>query len=899
MSAHKQQKKNLHHQKRTITVKLLDGSESMPVIEDTTTVSDLLSMSLVSKRNNKVEGYQIFGYEPNKTGIDNENTLNLHDKLFPIGDFLDSSSLVSNFAHLQLEVRHTPQEKVLVILPPDPKDLTPRHEKVSIDKTIPMILYELCSQFHLPESEFALFLKLPYNASHSFFKPTSSFLLNPKVNQKQFPTSQQGFWLELNQHRKLLTYTSVFDSNEMLFLQLQRKPGKVSVEYDEFDEKTDEKIGHKVEEILLDFTAPVKTFIQQFTETHYVPTKYIMSLFHAITDKKKKESDQKESFVANAQSENDTFVDSDFEIVPTNHKDLSSDTEIYAKEDLVILELNNLTEDFSFAQQAVPEESLLKFVPTIPKFVVRREMGAKSTKNNFDQFLDQNFDSNLDHNFFSDVSDQTFFWDEIKSQIPNILWEEGGQMDEFRTPIFERIRGASLNKSIEILTSIEGFEPEFVDLFFEMMPTITDEMTFLSRLFERFKVPIGFYTSDQKTAIQSAVIGVTEKMIEFRPYKLPQEIKTMIRSFVKTELKNHYNKDFRERGKNVLGYLSNKKKIRRRTAWATFTSSKNLANSSFFELAKVGKTRSVLKLNRTELMHLNNDSSELHNIPIEPRFRPKKTRSTSKKKSQKYRDMDPSIPQPIIPKEKDIRMLTLFKIDSYEIAKQITLETHKLFSKIKTQEFLNNSWTKPNKKTLSPDILKMINWFNHLADWTATQILMYRNLKERVKVFEKMITIAVELYIQNNLNDTMAIASGMQMMPIERLTKTRALCSQKLLDWLAYIEKLTDAVGSYRAMRTHIRTKQPPLIPYLGMYLATLTTLEELPSRIENNLINWAKRRRIFRAISEIKTFQSVDFKFYFVPQIKQFLYQDKCLDENQLWDISCEFEPDDQEDQF
>jgi hypothetical protein len=73
------------------------------------------------------------------------------------------------------------------------------------------------------------------------------------------------------------------------------------------------------------------------------------------------------------------------------------------------------------------------------------------------------------------------------------------------------------------------------------------------------------------------------------------------------------------------------------------------------------------------------------------------------------------------------------------MARQIALIDFNLYKAIKPWEFFNKGWT---KETTAPHLFALINRFNDMSKWIATEIVLQETLRTRVKVLCKWIEIA-------------------------------------------------------------------------------------------------------------------------------------------------------------
>lgn len=145
-------------------------------------------------------------------------------------------------------------------------------------------------------------------------------------------------------------------------------------------------------------------------------------------------------------------------------------------------------------------------------------------------------------------------------------------------------------------------------------------------------------------------------------------------------------------------------------------------------------------------------------------------------------------PQPYLPRKFD--KITLFDVHSEEFARQLTLIEYGLYKNIKPWECINQAWMKPDKDSKAPNIIKMINRFNDVSRWVASEICKTVDLKDRINVMQKMIEIADFCKSLNNLNAMMEIISGLNSSSVFRLKITWTV--NLLLSHLSFtITKLT------------------------------------------------------------------------------------------------------------
>ncbi|KAJ5073316.1 guanine nucleotide exchange factor [Anaeramoeba ignava] len=840
----------------------------------------------------KNQEYGIF-YQPKKMKKEGNNY-----------KFLKNEEYIKEYKENLLEIRKKPKNKIDLILPQNPNDLTPRWKSVSIYQKIKDLIIDTCKELSFPNyDDYGLKLENPINLSKqisisksisistSLSLSKSSLIsnsnsisipnLNSISNSKNFneylekdpnqysfiPINKEtnfqtikskkhfGVWMDTNDEQYLYDYIYQYYVDGYLFISLQPKPAPITIIYPTYDLKTNQKISEKEVNIIVDFTIKVKTLIQEFCRNYELKykkeTEYALYLIHfkksihhikRISLFYREELEKKEEEII-IEDEDDEFKSEDFiseiedfviyeEDNQENEKNKNQENEkIYGE----ITELSLLDEELTLAIQGVKLGTVLKLLPIHKSIIDPNQLKNKNEKR-----IEINDNPN-ETKMKEKINDELGFWEEIGNNIENIIWET----ETKGKYLFEKIRGASLNKSIELLTSKKGFASTFVDIFLELLPTITNEVLFIQKLFERYNIPIELKEENEENIIQEKVMEVICYKIEMNPYHVLKEVKSMINHFINEIVDKNQNDKIIMKGRKIKDLLEHKEKTRKKTVWMTYDNDNDNDNDN----DKIIRRR-----------RMSNEEFKL-------------------------------APKPQIPKNIDPMKIQLMKIKDIEIARQITLHTHNLFTKIKTQELLNHSWTKKNKKELSPNITSLIRRFNYISDWVSSQILKEKKMNKRVKIMKKMIQIIEELFLIRNYNDVMCFVAGIQNSSISRLTKTWKKIPKKIRERYEYFNSITSALGGFKEMRNLVDSAELPTIPYLGVYLSDLTNIDEVPNRIENNLINWAKRRRMFDVIKKIKKFQSKEYNFMLISEIKQFFEREPVLNEDQMWELSLQIE--------
>jgi len=106
------------------------------------------------------------------------------------------------------------------------------------------------------------------------------------------------------------------------------------------------------------------------------------------------------------------------------------------------------------------------------------------------------------------------------------------------------------------------------------------------------------------------------------------------------------------------------------------------------------------------------------------------------------------------------------------IAEQLTLIEWEIFCKIHDSEFHHSNWKNDSTKKFAKNVCAMVDRFNVVSYWVATEIVMQTDLKMRVSLLKKFSQIAECMRDLGNFNGLMEIIGGLNSMSVQRLKAT-------------------------------------------------------------------------------------------------------------------------------
>lgn len=227
-------------------------------------------------------------------------------------------------------------------------------------------------------------------------------------------------------------------------------------------------------------------------------------------------------------------------------------------------------------------------------------------------------------------------------------------------------------------------------------------------------------------------------------------------------------------------------------------------------------------------------------------------------------------PEPIVPSNIFSAHLELSDVSCEEIARQLTLMDHQLYSSIPFDELL---LLRQSVETRASKLASAINRGNMLIKWIASQVLRETTYKGRAAVISRWIEISQHLLGMNAFNTATTVYYGLTHGAVYRLSHTFSALSADARRTLKQMGTLASPSNCYNAYRENYTQSKPPCVPFLAAHAQELAFLQEtLPDKVHGNEVNFHKRRLINSAIQDMIKYQSILYPYLPIFQVQRFL---------------------------
>jgi len=276
------------------------------------------------------------------------------------------------------------------------------------------------------------------------------------------------------------------------------------------------------------------------------------------------------------------------------------------------------------------------------------------------------------------------------------------------------------------------------------------------------------------------------------------------------------------------------------------------------------------------------------------------TQHLGKERCEELYCLHKSVAQPDLPLESPrpdqsiVLPTSLTSIRSALLAEQLTIIEFEYYQQLRVSEFLKLRWDTDPKRARG--IKQLTDHYNEMGLWVATEVLLCPTPKGQAKVISRFIRVARKLFEMRNYASCAQILSGVSHRAVQRLKRMNKLLDWKTMETYEKLNDYFDPVSGYANYRNKL-SHEFPSIPFLVVYLRTLTLIEEgNPKTLDQQgkQINLSRMVMTAESIDSLHlgNAKAMAYNLEPVDSVQLFLRQVKNLQEDKLFQLSEQWEP-------
>ncbi|KAJ2827784.1 Ras guanine nucleotide exchange factor bud5 [Coemansia erecta] len=172
------------------------------------------------------------------------------------------------------------------------------------------------------------------------------------------------------------------------------------------------------------------------------------------------------------------------------------------------------------------------------------------------------------------------------------------------------------------------------------------------------------------------------------------------------------------------------------------------------------------------------------------------------------------------------RITHIYQVSPVDVACQLTIIESSCYCQIEPHELVNKEFSR-GPKSHAHNVRQMSRWCTQITWWASATILSERTAERRCRMLKYFIDLGIQLLALKNFDAVMAVKAAVYSAAVMRLKKTWSLLPKKYTIMCRRLHEATDADRNYANYRGLLRRSQPPLLPFLGLYLTDLTFLDD------------------------------------------------------------------------
>ncbi|KAJ2448358.1 hypothetical protein EV183_005481 [Coemansia sp. RSA 2336] len=168
----------------------------------------------------------------------------------------------------------------------------------------------------------------------------------------------------------------------------------------------------------------------------------------------------------------------------------------------------------------------------------------------------------------------------------------------------------------------------------------------------------------------------------------------------------------------------------------------------------------------------------------------------------------------------------IYQVSPVDVACQLTIIESSCYCQIEPHELINKEFSR-GSNSHAVNVRQMSRWCTQITRWASSMILLEPTPERRCRMLRYFIDLGIQLLALKNYDAVMAIKAAIYSAAVMRLKLTWAVLPKKYTIFCRRLHEAMDSDRNYANYRNMLRRSQPPLLPFLGLYLTDLTFLDD------------------------------------------------------------------------
>ncbi|KAJ1801731.1 hypothetical protein LPJ59_000022 [Coemansia sp. RSA 2399] len=165
-------------------------------------------------------------------------------------------------------------------------------------------------------------------------------------------------------------------------------------------------------------------------------------------------------------------------------------------------------------------------------------------------------------------------------------------------------------------------------------------------------------------------------------------------------------------------------------------------------------------------------------------------------------------------------------VNPLDVACQLTIIESSCYCMIQPAELINKEFSRGCESS-SVNVRQMTRWCTQITRWVSTLILSETTPERRCRMIKYAIQLGTHLLALKNYDGVMAIKAAIFSAAVMRLKRSWSLLPKKFDIMSKRLHEAMDSERNFANYRAMLHRSQPPLLPFLGLYLTDFTFLDD------------------------------------------------------------------------